>query len=508
MIRTVIIDDEPLIREGLRVIIDWNKLGYEIVGTADNGFSGYRTIVDTKAEVAIVDIMMPDMTGLELVELLNKDNINCKIIFLTAYAEFEYAKKSVELDVCYYLMKPVEEKELEEKLTVIADIIKKERKKQSLANEKILERLVHGDKDIIEGIKSRQLDTINLEWDGFRLIVIQTDDLNGGNQDYGYDVATDLNEIIKKFYNGSYIFKLDGNIGILINDENENKIFRTVSILQKHISKEFGITQYMYVGDAVNGIENIADTYSVIKKYMQNRFLYGYKKIVMAGAGEFESSGDCVPARKIKADDLFDVIYLNDIGAIDRMLDEFRDYFIQNRCNEDYIKLSYYNLYKDIHVIINSRFPELREILSEETDLLSKFTSMNSLQELHGFIKYKILLLAEKISSVVLDTPIKKIIDYIDRNLDKDLKIEKLAELMHYSCSHIGKMIKEELGENFNSYLNRKRIEKAKELLKQEMKISEVAEKVGYKNSNQFFSYFKKINGCTPLEYKKMLNKT
>ena len=127
------------------------------------------------------------------------------------------------------------------------------------------------------------------------------------------------------------------------------------------------------------------------------------------------------------------------------------------------------------------------------------------MQELHGFIKYKILLLSEKISSINLNTPIKKIIDYIDRNLDQDLKIEKLAELMHSSCSHMGKMIKEELGENFNSYLNRKRIEKAKELLQQDIKISEVAEKVGYKNSNLFFTYFKKINGCTPLEYKKSI---
>ena len=85
MIRTVIIDDEPLIREGLSVVIDWERLGYEIVGTADNGYNGYNTIIETKAEVAIVDIMMPDMTGLELVELLKKDNVNCKIIFLTAY---------------------------------------------------------------------------------------------------------------------------------------------------------------------------------------------------------------------------------------------------------------------------------------------------------------------------------------------------------------------------------------------------------------------------------------
>ncbi|HHT87901.1 MAG TPA: response regulator [Clostridiales bacterium] len=504
MIRTVIIDDEPLIREGLSVVIDWERLGYEIVGTADNGYNGYNTIIETKAEVAIVDIMMPDMTGLELVELLKKDNVNCKIIFLTAYADFEYAKKSIELDVCYYLMKPLEEKELEDKLQIISDIIKKEKRNTILTNEKILEKLVHGDKDIIEGINSGQFDSININWDSFRLAVIQAEETDS-KELYNNYAALDLGDTADKYYKGTYVFRLDGNIGILLHEENESKIFRAVTILQKHIKRTYNITPYIYVGDAVNTIDEIANTYTIIKKYMQNRFLYGYKQIVLAKADEFKKTEDDIAVRKIRAADLYDAVCLNNIKAINTMLDDYREYFIHNRCNEEYIKLSYYNLYKDVYVLICNRIPEIAEASSEETDLLSQFTMMNSLQELHGFIKYKILLLSEKISSINLNTPIKKIIDYIDRNLDQDLKIEKLAELMHYSCSHMGKMIKEELGENFNSYLNRKRIEKAKELLQQDIKISEVAEKVGYKNSNLFFTYFKKINGCTPLEYKKSI---
>jgi len=507
MIRTVIIDDEPLIREGLSAIIDWSGLGYVIVGTADNGINGYKAIVDNKAELAIVDIMMPDMTGLELVELLKRDNINCKIIFLTAYADFEYAKKSIELDVCYYLIKPLEEKELEDKLRIIAEIIRKEKRSHSLTNEKLLERLVHGDRDIIEGIKTRQFDSLSLDWRSYRLVVIQSEDTEGYALQNDY-TSLDMGTVVNKRYGCALVFKLDGSIGILFDEENESKAFRAVSVMQRFIAGKYGMTPYMYVGDAVYSLEGIAGAYSTIKKYMQNRFLYGYKQIVMAKSAGLGKTEDGVTAKKIKAADLFDAMFTNDTNAIGLLLDEFRTYFILNRSNEEYIKLSYYNLYKDIHMLVLNRFPELNREAFGETDMLSQFTRMNSLQELHGFIKFNILTLAEKISGLVQDTPIGKIIDYIDRNLDQDLKIEKLAELMHYSCSHIGKMIKEELGENFNSYLNRKRIEKAQELLKQNVKISEVAERVGYKNSNLFFSYFKKINGCTPLEYKKSIGKT
>lgn len=504
MIRTVIIDDEPLIREGLSLIIEWERLGYEIVGMADNGYNGYNTIIETKAEVAIVDIMMPDMTGLELVELLKKNNIKCKIIFLTAYADFEYAKKSIELDVCYYLIKPLEEAELEEKLLIISDMIMKEKRYLSFTKEKVLERLVHGNKEVIEGLKKQQFESVDLIWDSFRLILIQYDE-KGSQELYNYYVALDLANEVDKCFEDSHVFKLDGNIGILLYEENESKIFRAVSILQKHIVKQFGITPYLYVGHVTYALEDICKSYSIIKEYMQNRFLHGYKKIILTDPTEFDDLEDSITVKKIRATDIYDAIYLNDINRINIMLDDYRASFIINRNNEEYIKLSYYNLYKDIVSLIKHRVPELEDAMSEENDLLSRFTMTTSLQELHGFIKYKILLLAEQINSIGLDSPIGKTIDYIDRNFDQDIKIEKLAELMHYSCSYIGKMIKDELGESFNSYLNRKRIEKAKELLGQNMKISDVAEKVGYKNSNLFFSYFKKAVGCTPLEYKKSL---
>lgn len=500
MIRTVIIDDEPLIREGLCLVIDWERLGYEIVGTADSGYNGYNTIIETRAELAIVDIMMPDMTGIELVALLKENNVNCKIIFLTAYADFEYAKKSIELDVCFYLMKPLEETELEEKLMIISDIIKKEKRDLNLAKEKVLERLIHGNKEVIEGINKRQFEAINLNWKCFRLILIQDED---SQELYNYYAALDLSIEVDKCFEDAHVIKLDGNIGILLHEINESKIYRAVSILQKHIEKRYAITPYIFVGYVVNSIEDICNTYSVIKKYMHNRFLYGYKKIVLTNSTEYEEAENKSTVRHIQAADLYDAICINDVGIINNILDNYRTNFIIERSNEEYIKLSYYNLYKDILALLRNRIPELEEATTEKADLLSQLTMINSLQELHGFINYKILLLSEQVASIGLTSPIGKIIDYIDRNLDQDLKIEKLAELMHYSCSHIGKMIKEELGESFNSYLNRKRIERSKELLKQDMKISEVAKKVGYNNNNLFFSYFKKINGCTPLEYKK-----
>lgn len=504
MLKVVIIDDEPLIREGLCVILDWEKLGYEISGVADNGYSGYETIVDTKADVAIVDIMMPDMTGIELVEMLRKNNIHCKIIFLTAYADFEYAKKSIELDVYAYILKPLEEKELEEKLSSVAELIKKELNVSKMTEEKMIEKVIHAEKDIIEGIKSHHYEKPAILWDTYQLILLENDISDHNNFSNAAEIAKLINENL--IFSNFYVFSLDGYTGLLTKRIHAGRLFRTLTSLQIKINKRFGLSPYIYVGDVVQNMEDISKTYVVIKNYMLNRFSFGYKKIIMCSLQELQKNALRSKNLSFNMVDLFDAVYSNHATDINDMLDEYWEYHKNAQEEEEFIKLTYYNLYTEISTLIMTRIPELKELHTEEKNILQQIHKINSLQELHGYMKHKILLLANEISELGIDTPIAKIIDYIDRNYDQNLKIEKIAEMMHYSSTYIGKMIKAELGESFNSYLNKKRIEKSMELLGKGTRVSEIAERVGYKDCNLFNAYFKKTTGFTPSEFRKSKN--
>ncbi|GJM68636.1 hypothetical protein HMSSN036_08520 [Paenibacillus macerans] len=97
----------------------------------------------------------------------------------------------------------------------------------------------------------------------------------------------------------------------------------------------------------------------------------------------------------------------------------------------------------------------------------------------------------------------KRMLDFIDRHHHENLRLEMLAGLFNYSRSYLGQLFKNYTGEYFNAYLDRVRIEKAKELLAQGMKVYEVAEKVGYSNVNYFHNKFKKIAGQSPSSYQK-----
>ena len=119
-------DDELIIRQGLKCIIEWNELGFEIIGEASNGADALQFILNEQPDVVMMDIRMPKLTGLEVVKQAREEGYQGKIIILSGFSEFSYAKEAIRYGVEYYLTKPIDEDELKE---VIGEI------KQNLAKE-------------------------------------------------------------------------------------------------------------------------------------------------------------------------------------------------------------------------------------------------------------------------------------------------------------------------------------------------------------------------------------
>lgn len=113
--RVLLVEDEKLIREGLRLTTPWDELGLEVVGEASTGEEGIQKIVELQPDIVITDVKMQGMSGLEMMEKL-ADKISCEYIILSGYDEFSYAKKAMYLGVHSYLLKPVDDEELRESL--------------------------------------------------------------------------------------------------------------------------------------------------------------------------------------------------------------------------------------------------------------------------------------------------------------------------------------------------------------------------------------------------------
>ena len=142
MIKILIVDDEPFIRQGLKILINWEQYGYEIVGEAANGFEAIKELEKKDIDLIIADIKMPEMNGIELIEYVH-DNILCevKFIVLSGYYEFEYAKKAIKYNVKDYILKPIQKDELIKVLIAFKEEYIKQEKQQTI--QKIKDKVVY-----------------------------------------------------------------------------------------------------------------------------------------------------------------------------------------------------------------------------------------------------------------------------------------------------------------------------------------------------------------------------
>lgn len=132
MIKIFLVEDEIVIRNGIKNSINWEKEGYEFVGEASDGELAYPMIMKEKPDILITDIRMPFMDGLELSKMVKKELPEIKILILSGYNEFEYAKEAIRLGVTEYLLKPITSVKLLESLGEVAKVIEQEREEKKL----------------------------------------------------------------------------------------------------------------------------------------------------------------------------------------------------------------------------------------------------------------------------------------------------------------------------------------------------------------------------------------
>ena len=126
MYRVIIVDDEPVIRRGLRETIEWDALGLEVAGEAADGAEALKLIREIRPEILITDIRMPEMDGLELIREVKKLDFSIKITILSGYSDYDYLKAAIRLGVDNYLLKPIDNDELISNLKNAVSEIEKE----------------------------------------------------------------------------------------------------------------------------------------------------------------------------------------------------------------------------------------------------------------------------------------------------------------------------------------------------------------------------------------------
>ncbi|BCS80095.1 response regulator [Anaerocellum diazotrophicum] len=505
MRRVLIVDDEKLIRKGIRTILERNLGNLEIT-EAMNGKEALDLLLKDKYDILFIDIRLPVMDGITVLKKIQNIKQKPKIIIISGYDEFSYAKECMQLGARGYLLKPIDKKELLEFVQKLIYEIEEEEKSQRLLSfqrfmrTKMIESEVNN--VIFSGIDintfAKRLYDLDIKIDEQYLgiyLLFPLSNLDDNNFNFE-EQKLNLNKIVP---NDSYIITIyNQRRDMLILTKNLFSLQEINSLFENTYRKKvyIGIYNEMRRIDEIKLIyenaskaaiwaflcQNQSEIYSNVlaKKYEALRIsenIEKFKELILAGK-RAEAIGF--------VENIFEKNILNfQLEDILNLTNEIYTKVIDWFCHHIPKKILDIHEFQNLNCIFNF------QTFSEYVGHLKKFVidSTKMISSLKGILNVK--------------DEIDKAIDYINKNYNKDINMALVANYVSLNYYYFSTIFKEKTGMSFLDYLNKIRIEKAKELLvKTNLKIWEIAEKVGYKNPKHFARIFKDITGITPNEYR------
>ena len=526
MYKILIADDEQIIRDGMKKLIDWESLGLQLVGVAENGEEAYQMIKKFNPDIAMVDINMPQIDGLKLCKMIKEEEINCEVIIVTGYDEFNYAREALRLEVNDYILKPLTRIEITE---ILKNVVVKLDKKQKKLNE--INDLNNKVKESISTMQSKYLNAlmygdINSElfhldshYDWYLISILDIDTILSQLGKFKeeeikltkfaiYNIA---NEILN-VKNSGIIFNTDENESAILffsNGENSeiivNDFIGILEEIRSACSNYLKITVTVGVGTLVNDSRIISKSYYNARKAMEYRFFIGNGVIVYANEFNYEFKEFKGGLVEIQSSIIKNVKGLNS-NEVRRELDHFSKYMKlekldKNLCINEWIKLVIIMFQALVDMDV-----DIEKILSGTINVTNKVNSFKNIEE----IKIWVLELYEKCSEYIetyYDANKKYFFNikfYMKENFtNQDFSFQRLCDYMHLSPSYLSSIFKNHIGKTFIEYLTELRMQKALELLtKTSLKSFEIAYQVGYSDPHYFSSVFKRTFNESPTEYR------
>ena len=537
MLKVFLVEDEIIVREGIRDRINWADNGFEFSGEASDGELAYPMIQQIKPDIVITDIKMPFMDGLALSRLIRNELPWTKIIILSGYDEFQYAKEAINIGVTDYLLKPIGSSKVLETLLKIRDNIEEERnlremqiryRKEMQENENYQRRqffsqLISDSSSVPEILnRANELD-IDLAAKSYNILLFICSQKDESSWEKYSGKLVQMEEKIENNFSmrkHMILFRrgLEGWALLIKGTDHESAesvTKRCITELENLFQSDQSMDYFIGVGMPVERLQQIPQAFQKANRAFVYRYIVEDNKI------EYYSFD---PKPAITSQNGFSLKLLDPSKLSQSVIDRFLRSGLKENVSqfvEDYIEsigldsgnsLSFRkyivtNILIGVsafldeigigkHVIIDS-FGDIeqitekvttlsctKELIEEIFDVALDFRDNNSKQ------KYANLLSAAE--------------TYIRENYNsEDISLNLVAQVTNVSPSYFSSIFSQEKGITFIEFLTNVRIEKAKELLRSTtLRSSEISQAVGYKDSHYFSYLFKKETGLTPREYR------
>lgn len=535
-IKVFLVEDEMVIRRGIKNSIDWEKEGYIFCGEASDGELAYPMIIKEKPDILITDIRMPFMDGLELCKLVKKELPNIKILILSGYDEFDYAKEAIRLGVTEYLLKPISSGKLLEALNGVSESIRREKEDKDLVRkymeemrentehekQKFFEQMIAGNLSMADALETGKKYEMSLSAGMYNLLLFrftlgEENRKSGellGEAEYAIEKLTERLEYVFEFQRG-----VEGWAFLLMAD-NEEQMSERVKELSKdleEIMKNYSTIAYFGgIGQPVARLRELEESFREAERALAARFTMELNRII---------SVDDI--RMVQNVDTLDDIEITSFGEIEKTrtmlekflnngvedeIDEFVDVYI-NELPEENLKSVLMRQYiiMDAYIVMMSFCEKIEgiegEMQAQSEELKNSMKTIQTVEEIKNYIRMllkKIIGVRDTISGRRYSDIIEIAKDQIRKTyMSDEISLNTVAAEVGMSPSYFSSIFSKEMGKTFVEYLTEIRMDRAKELLMcSSMKTSEIGYEVGYKDPHYFSYIFKKTQNCTPKEFR------
>lgn len=531
MLKIFLVEDEFVVREGIKNNIDWQAHGYEFCGEASDGELALPQIRKQQPDIVITDIRMPFMDGLELSRLIKKEFPWMEIIILTGFGEFQYAKEGIQIGVARYLLKPINSEELVREIDSLADKIMQSRQEREIHEKyakemeenslkekrELFQDIVTGEKTPAQLIEKADRLSIDLSAGWYNIVLIKIKSIHHEQSEYSdslVEIEEKLNRVAAR--EGLLIFdrNLEGYALVFKADTKEE-----IEQMQKEVLGSILVTLEGYrhvryfggIGMPVNRLRELPFSFEKASHAFAHRYLVSDSRILdsrdLEQSGYVQTEGfdmKNIDTKQIGREKIREFLKIGEKEETIYFVEEFFKNVgrtaMQSSLFRQYITLDAY--------FCVAEFMESLGLPREELETADR--NPETLQSVDGAMQYTIRIIEKAIEMRELNASnrygdvVEEVLTYIEENYaQEDLSLNVIASHVNFSPNHLSAVFSQQSGQTLIKYLTDFRMNKAKELLRCTSKRSSVISlEVGYKDPHYFSYLFKKTQGMTPTQYR------
>ncbi|SER50635.1 two-component system, response regulator YesN [Gracilibacillus ureilyticus] len=512
MLKVFLVDDDVFVRKGIQTLIDWESYGFEVCGEADNGEDALELIHQLHPDLVVTDIRMPVLDGLALIERVMDELLQPpSFIVISGYNDFEYAQRALRFGVQDFLLKPVDQEEIHDTLKRTSEkmIQRKEMTEytKNLSTASLIKKFLS---DEMEFAESMSISHPIMHSNQFTFAKIE---VNGLDLDYA-EIEMSIEGILNEYRGTEMIAFYDEAIGyycIVVTDKfidvNKLNLFGFLEGLEKQISKQLSLPVIIYAGDTVTDLMELSHSYHSACELTQYKYIFSDKTPVISNLVEKEQVY-YIDIEHSYYDQMMEYMEENNKELIKKQVKIMLEHAVTKHLAKDAVRTIVNRMNHEVLKQIkeankyDQEIPHFKEMVKSDQYPLT----LDQLEQLWYSFLSECSELINELNNNRMKGTIHHIKKYIHKNYDKPITMKSIANEFFINPVYMGQLFKKTYGIYFKDYILNVRINEAKKLLRTtDLRVYEVAQKVGFNNPDYFVTQFEKAVGKTPSQYRKQL---